>query len=85
MNLEENYQRLKLEAYAGIQKRESSKNWIRMVEVTPLFLGNINRGRLLLAVNTGMRILDDIADGDRQPPPGVLPVAYLEAVLEDQK
>lgn len=78
MNLEENYQRLKLEAYAGLQKRESSKNWIRMLEVTPLFLGNIKRGRLLLAVNTGMRILDDIADGDRQPPPGVSPVAYLE-------
>lgn len=78
MNLVENYERLKSEAYAGLQKRESSKNWIRMLEVTSLFLGNINRGRLLLAVNTCMRILDDIADGDRQPPPGVSPIAYLE-------
>lgn len=78
MNLEENYECLKKEAYAGLQKRKSSKNWIRMLEVAPFFLGNLDRGRLLQAVNTGMRILDDIADGDRQPPPGISPVAYLE-------
>lgn len=78
MNLRENYNHLKEEAYAGLRKRQSSKQWIRLLEITPIFLGSLTRGRLLLAVNTGMRILDDIADGDRQPPPGILPVAYLE-------
>lgn len=78
MNPQESFNRLKMEAYAGLQKRESSKNWIRMLEATKLILGR-ERGTLLLAVNTGMRILDDIADGDRQPPPGTSPVTYLEA------
>lgn len=78
MELRGNYLRLKGEAYLGLQKRESSKNWILMLEATPLLLGSMNRGRLMLAVNTGMRILDDIADGDRQPPPGISPIAYLE-------
>lgn len=77
MNLVENYSQLKQEAYAGLQKRASSKQWIRMLEATPYFLGSMNRGRLLLAINTGMRILDDIADGDRQPPPDTSSVAYL--------
>src|SRR4030042_2635111 len=77
MNPKENYHRLKTEAYVGLGKRESSKNWIRMLELTPLLLGE-TRGTLLLAVNAGMRILDDIADGDRQLPPGILPVTYLE-------
>ena len=79
MNLRENYEHLKLEAYAGLQKRESSKSWIRMLEVAPWFLCDTTRGRLLQTVNVGMRILDDIADGDRQPPPGREPVEYLEA------
>lgn len=78
MNLEENFQRLKLEAYAGLQKRESSKSWIRMLEATPIFLCSMTRGKLLQAVNTGERLLDDIADRDRQPPPGYSPVTYLE-------
>lgn len=73
----EGYTRLKNEAYAGLQKRASSKNWIRMVEATPYLLGQ-NRGNLLVAVNTGMRILDDIADGDREPPQGMTPIEYLE-------
>lgn len=78
MNLRENYNHLKVEAYAGLQKRKSSKYWICMLEATPIFLGSMTRGRLLLAVNTGMRLLDDIADGDRQLPPGISPVNYLE-------
>lgn len=78
MNLRENYEELKLEAYAGMQKRPYSKYWIWMLEATPLVLGSMTRGRLLLAVNTGMRILDDIADGDRQPPLGYSSIAYLE-------
>lgn len=78
MNLEENYKRLKLEAYAGLQKRESSKNWIRMLEATPIFLGSLTRGRLLQTVNVAERILDDIADRDRRPPRGISPVTYLE-------
>ncbi len=77
MNPQENLNRLKIEAYAGLQKRESSKSWIRMLETARFVLGR-ERGTLLLAVNTGMRILDDIADGDRQPPPGTSPVTYLE-------
>lgn len=78
MNLRENYNHLKAEAYAGLQKRATSNQWIRMLEAAPIFLGSITRGRLLLAVNTGMRLLDDIADGDRLPPLGVSPIAYLE-------
>lgn len=78
MNLRENYEHLKLEAYAGLQKRESSKSWIRMLEAAPWFLCDMTRGRLLQSVNVGMRILDDIADGDRQPPLGATPVTYLE-------
>ncbi len=78
MNLKENYEQLKLEAYAGLQKRQSSKNWIRMLEIAPIFLCSPTRGRLLQAVNTGERLLDDIADRDRQPPPGYSPVTYLE-------
>lgn len=78
MNLKENYRELRSESYAGLQKRESSKWWIRMLEAAPFFLGSMNRGRLLQAVNVGMRILDDIADGDRQPPQGFSPVAYLK-------
>src|SRR3989344_558500 len=78
MNLHENYTRLKKEAYEGLQKRESSKNWIRMLEATPYLLGR-EKGTLLLAVNTGMRILDDIADGDRESPVGTSAVSYLEA------
>lgn len=31
MNLRENYVHLKQEAYAGLQKREDSKRWIRML------------------------------------------------------
>ncbi|MEK7616798.1 MAG: hypothetical protein AAB414_01980 [Patescibacteria group bacterium] len=77
MNLVENYNQLKQEAYTGLQKRASSKQWIRMLEAAPIFLGSMTRGRLLLAVNAGMRILDDIADGDRLPPQGISPVAYL--------
>ncbi len=82
MNLEENYQRLKLEAYAGLQKHEGSKNWIRMLEAAPIFLASMTRGRLLQTVNTGERILDDIADRDRQLPSGILPVTYLEQKQE---
>lgn len=78
MFTEGNYRELRSEAYAGLRKRESSKNWIRMLEVAPFFLGDMNRGRLLQAVNVGMRILDDIADGDRKPPLGLSPVAYLK-------
>lgn len=78
MNLRENYVHLKQEAYAGLQKREDSKRWIRILEATPVFIGSMTRGRLLLAVNTGERLLDDIADRDRQPPPGREPVEYLE-------
>lgn len=77
MDLRENYDRLKAEAYAGLQKRSSSKKWIPMLEATPYFVG-FTRGRLLQAVYVGMRILDDIADGDRPPPVGVSPVAYLK-------
>lgn len=77
MNLQENYRRLKSEAYAGIRQKRSSGLWIAMLEATPLLLGR-ERGNLLLAVNTGMRILDDIADGDRQPPLGASRVAYLQ-------
>lgn len=78
MNLKENYNHLKEEAYAGLQKRQSSQQWIHMLEVAPIFLGSMTRGRLLLAVNAAERILDDIADRDRQPPPGISPVSYLE-------
>lgn len=78
MDLRENYNHLKVEAYAGLQKRSSSKKWICMLEVIPYFVGDMTRGRLLQAVNVGMRILDDIADGDRPAPPGISPVAYLE-------
>lgn len=79
MDLRENYNHLRAEAYAGLRKRSSSKKWIRMLEATPYFVGNMTRGRLLQAVNVGMRILDDIADGDRPAPPGISPVTYLES------
>jgi hypothetical protein len=82
MDLRENYNRLKGEAYSGLMKRSSSKNWVRMLEAAPYFVGNMTRGRLLQAVNVGMRILDDIADGDRPPPEGFSPVAYLEKKQE---
>ena len=78
MNLKENYDLLKSEAYAGLQKRESSKMWILMLEAAAFFIGDMTRGRLLQAVNVGMRILDDTADRDRQPPLGLSPVAYLK-------
>ncbi len=73
----EGYSRLKTEAYAGLMKRSDSKKWIRMVEATPYVLGR-NRGNLLIAVNTGMRILDDISDRDRPSPEGYTPLEYLE-------
>lgn len=79
MNLHENYRHLKTEAYAGgMQKRKGARLWIGMLEAAPLFLGSKERGKLLLAVYTGMRLLDDIADGDRPPPAGVSRIAYLE-------
>jgi hypothetical protein len=78
MKLRENYERLKLEAYAGLQKRDSSRTWIRMIEAAPWFLCDLTRGRLLQTINVGMRILDDVADGDRQPPPGTTPISFLE-------
>ena len=79
MNLVENYNQLKQEAYAGLQKRKSSKSWIRMLEIAPYFLCDMTRGRLLQAVNVGMRILDDIADDDRPAPIGTTPIEYLES------
>lgn len=79
MNLRENYLYLRDQAYAGLQKRESSKSWIRMLEIAPWFLCSRTRGYLLQSVNVGMRVLDDIADGDRLPPPGISAVEYLEA------
>lgn len=78
MNLHENYSRLKKEAYAGISQKRDSKLWVRKLELAPLFLGSRDRGRLLLGVNAGMRLLDDIADGDNQPPPEISRVEYLE-------
>lgn len=78
MNLKENYQYLKTEAYAGLQKRKSSGKWILMLEAMPYYLGDFTRGRLLQAVNVAERILDDTADRDRLPPPGFTPITYLE-------
>lgn len=78
MNLKENYNGLKAEAYAGLQKRKSSGKWILMLEAMPYYLGDFTRGRLLQAVNVAERILDDTADRDRVPPPGYSPVSYLE-------
>lgn len=88
MNLRENYNHLKSEAYVSLKKRESSKSWIRMLEVTPILLGSMTRGRLLLAVNAAERILDNIADRDRQPPQGIsrlLTLKKSELLLEIRK
>lgn len=78
MNQPENFNHLKMEAYAGLQKHDGAKTWIRMLEATPYILGP-TRGNLLLGVNTGMRLLDDFADGDRPIPGNIPAVAYLEA------
>ena len=78
MNLHENYLRLKQQAYENLsQKGRSTRPWVAMLESTPILLGQ-ERSRLLLAVNTGMRLLDDIADGDMPPPENHSRIAYLE-------
>lgn len=76
MYLHENYLRLKQQAHKNLsQKDRSTRPWIAMLESTPLFLGK-ERSRLLLAVNTGMRLLDDIADGDMPPPANHSRITY---------
>lgn len=79
MKPQEAYRDLKKEAYRSIvEKRASSKGWNLMLELAPFFLGR-RRGNLLLVVNTGMRTLDNITDGDRPAPTGTTPLAYLDA------
>lgn len=83
LELRENFQNLKTEAYAGLMQKRNSKVWIFALETAPRLLGQ-DQGELLLAVNTGMRLLDDIADGDRTPPLGESREARIRYLLEKQ-
>lgn len=80
MNPHENFMHLKEQAYVNLkQKGRSSTAWIFMLEATPFLFLSTTKGRLLQSVNTGMRLLDDVADGDMEPPDGFgSRIGYLE-------
>lgn len=57
-------------------QRPDSKLWVYCIKLSEYIFPK--KGELILGVNTIMRHLDDIADGDREPPQGFTRVNYLQ-------
>lgn len=77
MAFKEDFSELRRTAYTSpAYQRPDSGLWLITIQATERIFHE--RGKLLIGVNTIMRILDDIADGDLDPPKGYTRVGYLQ-------
>lgn len=81
MSRQEAFSRLDGQAYASLAyTRPDSGRWLFAIKAFERLFSK--RGELLRGVNVIMRRLDDIADGDMDPPEGYTRVSYLQRKRE---
>ncbi|MCX6817216.1 MAG: squalene/phytoene synthase family protein [Candidatus Beckwithbacteria bacterium] len=81
MNPSESLELVDSQAYASpAYQRPDSKLWLFCIKLSEHLFPK--KGELIVGINSIMRNLDDIADGDREPPKGFTAISYLQKKRE---